>query len=434
LRIAIVGAGLAGLTAARSLARRGHAVTVYEASLQIGGLAASHSDSEGFTYDTGAHFITNRLAAAIGIASECRDVARYGESVYLRGRAFGYPLGLIREGRYVVAALRARIFSSNRRAPSRDAAEEFERRYGDALAHDIALPLIEAWSGIPAQRLSAAVARMIPPTLKSIYLALASRVTGRVVACGYSYYMPEKPSVWHVYPKDGLATLCRKLMDDFAGDTLLQSPVEAIHVEDGAVRAVTVNGERREVDAVVSTLPRHVLARIVTGTDALEPLRQFRYRPMTFVTLRLTGRDLLPDVVTWTPEARFPFFRLTEVPSAMPWLAPEGKTSITADLGCEVGDEIWTASDAALTERVLSGLTEIVPDAASRFLGSHVARTAVAYPVYDLAYEDQRVRFAHSLGIDGLISVGRNGEFAHLFMEDVYWRTLEAIEPLMAAA
>jgi oxygen-dependent protoporphyrinogen oxidase len=296
------------------------------------------------------------------------------------------------------------------------------------------VPLIEAWSGIPAQRLSAAVARMIPPTLKSIYLALASRVTGRVVACGYSYYMPEKPSVWHVYPKDGLATLCRKLMDDFAGDTLLQSPVEAIHVEDGAVRAVTVNGERREVDAVVSTLPRHVLARIVTGTDAWEPLRQFRYRPMTFVTLRLTGRDLLPDVVTWTPEARFPFFRLTEVPSAMPWLAPEGKTSITADLGCEVGDEIWTASDAALTERVLSGLTEIVPDAASRFLGSHVARTAVAYPVYDLAYEDQRVRFAHSLGIDGLISVGRNGEFAHLFMEDVYWRTLEAIEPLMAAA
>ena len=43
------------------------------------------------------------------------------------------------------------------------------------------------------------------------------------------------------------------------------------------------------------------------------------------VNLRLEGRGLLPDVVMWTPESKFPFFRLTEVPLSMPWLAPEGK-------------------------------------------------------------------------------------------------------------
>ena len=65
--VAVVGAGLAGLLAARELRRRGISVTVYEAGRQVAGLARSFTDSDGFTYDFGAHFITNRLAAALGI-------------------------------------------------------------------------------------------------------------------------------------------------------------------------------------------------------------------------------------------------------------------------------------------------------------------------------------------------------------------------------
>ena len=41
------------------------------------------------------------------------------------------------------------------------------------------------------------------------------------------------------------------------------------------------------------------------------------------------------------------------------------------------------------------------------------------------AYEERRQGFAESTGVDGLYSIGRNGEFAHLLMEDIYWRTLK---------
>ena len=40
MRVAIVGAGIAGLTAAYELAGAGHAVTIYESAAQAGGLAS----------------------------------------------------------------------------------------------------------------------------------------------------------------------------------------------------------------------------------------------------------------------------------------------------------------------------------------------------------------------------------------------------------
>jgi hypothetical protein len=52
-----------------------------------------------------------------------------------------------------------------------------------------------------------------------------------------------------------------------------------------------------------------------------------------------------------------------------------------------------------------------------------VVRTPIAYPVYDLEYEADRQALERTTGVEGLLSVGRNGEFAHILMEDVYWRT-----------
>jgi protoporphyrinogen oxidase len=194
-----------------------------------------------------------------------------------------------------------------------------------------------------------------------------------------------------------------------------------------------VNGKEYEVSAVVSTAPRHILANLVEGTDALRPFARFRYRPMIFVNLRLNGRGLLPDVVTWTPEKEFPFFRLTETPLSMPWLAPEGKTLITVDIGCEVGDEMWKMDEEHLAELCLAHMGSLVPDVRHRYLGCRVLRTPIAYPVFLKEYEDERVRFEAGTGLEGLYSIGRNGEFAHIFMEDVYWRTLKRMRQLVTS-
>jgi protoporphyrinogen oxidase len=182
----------------------------------------------------------------------------------------------------------------------------------------------------------------------------------------------------------------------------------------------------------VSTAPVHILSRLVEGSDAVKPLARFRYRPMVLVNLRLEGRNLLPDVVLWTPERQYPFFRLTEAPGSMPWLAPAGKTMITVDIGCETTDPVWSMTEDQVVELCLEHLAAIIPDVRARYLGCRVLRTPIAYPVFLKSYEAERQALERSTGIEGLYSIGRNGEFAHILMEDIYWRTRRRMRELLS--
>lgn len=429
--VVILGGGLAGLTAATFLRRHNIPVRVYEASKNLAGLARSERDDEGFTYDCGAHFITNRLAAALGVSATCRHMPRYGETVWHNGRCYSFPFGLMRSIRYASSAAWAKV--KGIAAPkSVTATEHYRRQYGRKLADEIALPLTAAWSGATGDELSASIGEKFATGLgRTIMLKAAMRITRRTVAIGYSGTFPESPHVWHVYPEGGIGSVCEKLAGEVADSVHTQSPVEAILVENDRAVGVHVGGNDVPARAVVSTAPVHILAKLVRGTDRLAPLSRFRYRAMVFVNMKFDGPSGLPDVVTWTPGTDTPFFRLSEIGLGLPWLVPAGKTQVTCDIGCQVGDGYWTATDENLGAQCLTALDRMVPGLAKRYLGCRVVRTPLAYPVFLAEYESDRRKLEAGTGIEGLYSVGRNGEFAHILMEDVYWRTRRKLMPLV---
>ena len=115
--VVILGGGLAGLTAAAMLRQHGVPFVLFEAGRRLGGLGQSFSEGDGFSYDFGAHFITNRLAAALGIGARCRDVRLYGEAVFLAGRSLSYPWGLAGSPRLLSSVVRAKL-SRGARSPA----------------------------------------------------------------------------------------------------------------------------------------------------------------------------------------------------------------------------------------------------------------------------------------------------------------------------
>jgi protoporphyrinogen oxidase len=430
--VAVLGAGIAGLVAAHRLQRHGVRVMVYEGQDKVAGMATSHVGADGFSYDIGGHFITNRLAAALGAGAQCRLVARYDEAVISNGGSRSYPGGLLREPRYVLSAVRGRL----KRRPIANAADWFRGTYGDALADDIALPLLEAWSGVAADELAPAVGAKIPVSLiETMFLRGAARATRRAVAIGYCGAKPQAAAVYHVYPMNGVGGLCEGLATGLGESLMLNSPVEKIYVSEGRAVGLRIAGRDIDASAVISTAPINVLPKIVEGTDALEPYRSFRFRPLVMVNLKMTGRGLLPATLTWVPHER-PFFRLTEATLSMPWLAPEGKTMVMAEYGAQIDDAHWTMSDEDLISLTVDHLHDsgIVTGARDRLIGGNVMRAKLAYPVFLNRYEPNRVRLAHGTGVRDLLSIGRNGEFDHILMEDIYWRTLDRVDSWVAGS
>ena len=427
----VIGAGFSGLVAACELQRAGVPVLVFEARKVVAGLGATHRDPDGFSHDVGMHIITNRLADALGLGATCRDVETFEESVLLGGRTLHYPFGLLIRPRYWGSAIASRARRTLQPRPQETVADFFRQFMGERLASEVAIPLVEKMLGTPARELSPAAAQRLPGVLRTIYLMAARRLTGRLVAIGYCHELPESARVWHVYPRDGIATLCSSLAERLPDQVHLETRVERLRIASGEDPIVEVNGDHIRASAVVSSIALSQLARITVGAPGLEAYRGFRYRSLVLVNLKLRGRSLLPTPALWTPEPDWPFFRLNEAPAAMPWLAPADHTMITADIGAWTGDPLWRCDDETLADQCLAHLARLVPDARSRFRGARVVRARLGYPVPLTRYEGARRRLRAGLDLPGLFTIGRNGEFCHALMEDVYLRTRARIPEIL---
>ncbi len=81
MRLAVVGAGWAGLACAVEAVRQGHAVTVFEAAPNAGGRARRVDDMHGMALDNGQHILIGAYAATLQLM---RDVGVDPERVLLR--------------------------------------------------------------------------------------------------------------------------------------------------------------------------------------------------------------------------------------------------------------------------------------------------------------------------------------------------------------
>ena len=160
--------------------------------------------ADGFTYDFGAHFITNRLAAALGI----RPVPRH--PLLRRGVLLGGRLQL---------PLRAprRSFCSGPSRPAVDPAAPPAHPPPPTGTPSIRRPAGRAGRHPPGGSVVGRAGGRAGPvghspqvdrgTAHVLGLRLASRLSGRAVANGYSREKPESPHVWHVYPSGSLGLL-----------------------------------------------------------------------------------------------------------------------------------------------------------------------------------------------------------------------------------
>ncbi len=268
--VVIIGAGVAGLTAANLLARQGVAVTIFEANDRVGGCCTTTTLGD-YTFHDGAVFlgllpVLDHAFARVGLSlrellplrkitakssatlpdgsvvtlGEGLDLTVTGRTVDLR-RIHCELRGMLEKWRPVLRFLEQDLLTQPfspwhalrkgwRHFPKLrgSAASEFNRLFGDA-AVKAALSGDLLYNGVPAEAMP------------------VSAILGLVAEIDDGFYLPE----------GGMGRLPQVLacaLEARGVPVLLHSKVRKIFVEDGRVRGVQADGCQVDAAAILSTV------------------------------------------------------------------------------------------------------------------------------------------------------------------------------------
>jgi monoamine oxidase len=249
--VIVVGAGLAGLTAAEQLARSGWHVTVLEARDRVGGRVWSTTLDNGSVAELGGEWIHHgdrgvfSLAARFGL-----DLANTGIEFTHRDPIGGPPVPAEMH-RQLLEKLRAQLVRLTAEEIERLSVEEFlERVEGDPMAMAVLRCRLAGSAAIPLDRVGV-------EELEGSF-GVSSAKTYRIAGGNHQL------------------TRCLAAGLD---DLRVSTPVAAVHHSASGVEVVDHNGDRHLADGVVIAIP-------------LPGLRQLEFEPVLPESLLSTINDL----------------------------------------------------------------------------------------------------------------------------------------------
>ena len=411
MRVIVVGAGIAGLTAARDLSQKGHRVTVLEASDRVGGKIRGESVA-GQLVDVGAEAMLNRRPEGVSLAREVglEVVHPTGatSSIWSRGALrpiprsiMGVPLdlptlessGLLTEETLEVV----------RREPTLPPAKTDEdisvgdfiaSRFGDETADRLADPLL---AGVYAGHARAISVKAAAPQL----FMLAEK--GSLLEAAAALPTSTVPVFAGI--DGGMSRLPEALADGL--DIRLGTPVDTVtRTPQGFL--IETGDEVEAADAVVVATPAPVAAKLLRSTAPavareLSAIETASVAVLTFafpeLPAELAGRSgfLVPPVEECAIKAStFSFAKWA-------WVGERGnylRTSIGRHGEPPSDDDDRLISDSLAALERIAGITAKPTDV-------HVQRWVDALPQYPVGHLDRVARIRQALrGVPGLALAG----------------------------
>lgn len=428
--VVIMGAGPAGLTAARELVRLGRPITVLERDpVYVGGIART-AQHRGYRFDIGGHrfFSKNaeieRLWSEI-LGAELLERARLSR-MYYRGRFFDYPIRAANALRQLGPVEALRCFLSYVRARLRPVADPVtledwvSNQFGRRLYEIFFKTYNEKVWGMPASEISAdfAAQRIKGLDMKQLILtALRPQRAGDggpVIKTLIDRFR---------YPRLGPGELWETVaagLDASGYPVRLGREVVRIDWEPGRVSSVVARdaaGVEQTVSgsAFVSTLPIRDLIQALSP-QAPEAVREaagrLGYRDFLTVALVVDAADLFPDNWIYIHDPGVRVGRLQNFKNWSPDMVPDpGRTCIGMEYFCFEGDGLWSSRDEDLIELASDELARLGLARRDQVIDGAVVRQPKAYPVYDDSYQRHLwvVREWLTEALPNLHLCGRNG-------------------------
>lgn len=427
--IVILGAGPAGVGAAYRLRETGRArVTVIEQQAVPGGNAGSF-EGGGQRLDYGSHRL--HPACEPEILAEIRkllgpdllDRPRHGR-IHLRGKLVHFPLKpvdlLLRLDRgFAIGTLGDMVRKAvGGKADEGDTfASVLWANLGPTICREFYFPYARKIWGRAPEELSGIQAR------RRVSAGSFGKLVRKVLTAVPG--LKPKGSGRFFYPRQGFgqiseayAAAAERLGAEFRYGTR----VTGLEPPDPGGRwgVITERGgqqQRLEADYVWSTIPIPVVARAMgerVPPEVCTASGQIHYRAMLLVYLDLPVDRFTEYDAHYFPDAGIRITRLSEPKHYAERYDLTGRTTLCAELPCDVDDVSWHLDDAALGRIVGEDLARAGLPLPATPTAVYTRRLRQAYPIYLNGYEvpfGVLDRWVESL--PNFLSYGRQGLFAH---------------------
>ncbi|MBI3565996.1 MAG: FAD-dependent oxidoreductase [Elusimicrobia bacterium] len=435
--VVVLGAGCAGLSAARRLREAGRPVLLVEAEDHVGGLAGGVRLG-GDVYEYGPHIFHTTDAKILGDVKALMgaDLLPYHRTIEIKflGNYFKFPLSVkdvlfklplttvVHAGlSFVWFFLKGLIVK-----PEVENSETIlQRYYGDVLYRLFFRDYIfRVWGVGPAQFSPSFARERIPRFNILEFMDKAAAALKRALSRGSDiktegYVEKVEGEMWTT--KRGFSMICDRMAEDAVkkgARLMLSTKVVGLKREGAKVVGVEVEaGGKRETlpcSGIVNTLALNETARMFApslGADADTAAEALRFRAIVFVGLKVKRPRVLRASFMYFREHSFN--RITDLASFGFHLDP-GTTLLVAEIACDPSDKVWT-DEALAVKSVVDDLAREDIIAPSEVLSHTVFRTRHAQPMYLLGYETALKTLLDAFAaLDNAETAGRQGRFQYV--------------------
>jgi oxygen-dependent protoporphyrinogen oxidase len=410
--IAIIGAGITGLTTAFCLKRQGIPVTVYESGDRVGGVIQS-TRRDGFLAEYGPNTIletspkvaevvkwagleSHRLASAP--EAEARYVVRDRRPVSMPGSPLGFLTTPLFSVRAKLAVLREPFIKPRREGPEESIAQFVQRRFNqEMLDHAIDALVAGIYAGDPYQ-LSLPHAF---PKLKALEDNYGSMIKGQIFGAKARKKSGEvaKDRAAKFSFDEGLQVLTDGLAHQLGDSVRLSTSVSAL-VKSSDHWLVQTGAGSQEHDAVIycGTAFRLAQLQIQAGGSGLVPVELFseiKYPPVASVVLGFRRADVTHSCSGFgmlIPKIEgFKILGTIFSSSLFPNRAPAGCLCLTSYIGGTRYPAFANLPSNQLIDLTMADLRELLGVKGSPIF-SHVSLYPRAIPQYNVGYGRYRDR------------------------------------------
>lgn len=416
--VVVIGAGPAGLTAARELQNLGFRPKVFEQRALVGGIARTEI-YKGYRFDIGGHRFYTKVPAIEALWRETLQ-AHFEERprlsrIYYSQQFFPYPikllptlqrLGVVESARILISYFAAQI------VPSRDE-HTFEQwvtnRFGKRLFNTFFKSYTEKVWGISTNEIRAEWAAQ---RIKGLSMSSAVRT-----ALFGNQGIKSLIETFH-YPIHGPGMMWEAFQAQVAsngGQVVTGKSVTRLCLTGNRVSALaTVDGDMHPVDHVLSSMSLQTLIKALHPRPpeaVVHAAERLQYRAFLIVGLIIHADDLFPDNWIYVHDPSVKVGRIQNFKNWSAAMVPDPTfTSLGMEYFCDEGDQLWQMTDAALIMLAKRELTQLRLASAERVVDGTVFRQPKAYPVYDADYQSNLALIRDYLGtIENLQTIGRNG-------------------------